>query len=601
MKQDSQNRLKHFAALQSKYEATEYQDSYSYNLLYCILRKVDLGIELSNLEFNWLRESKLDKTLKVIQKEQQLRQQELINLEIEFTQLKSKYKAKKHNIPWESSNLYYILLKLESGSLLTDSENQWLKANNLSDTNNIAQEIQQFTQLKYKYKASQYRNSYPNDTLYKILKKLDIDEKLNESEYNWLLNKQLWETAEIFKQQELAKEAEFAALKSKYQATKYQDESISDTLYKILLNIDAGRKILDNEIQWITQQGFIETIAILKELEQTQEFATLKVKYKANNYADSSPKSHLYKILKKLESGNYLCEQDINFLKKRKLSETINIANTKYASSLKSKINLGELLNNAEIEWLNENERQDIVQLAQQKQFSIFKKKYRLADPTLPMHPFYTIMVKLEKKERLDIILVAQLIEQNVLYIYGEIAIAHYRLEAEFYEQEFQRTGNKWHIPTASSYWRKANEPEQALKITNLDLQKIKDSKLKSAILVTRGAAFRDRDNLADAENCARKAMESQPDSYQPYTLMGAISYDRGDYGEGDYWFKQAIERGAKTEDIDDEIKRIFRSTKDENKRNEAAEYLLEKDAQRYFWVKSYLRKSQENSDKINT
>jgi tetratricopeptide (TPR) repeat protein len=102
-------------------------------------------------------------------------------------------------------------------------------------------------------------------------------------------------------------------------------------------------------------------------------------------------------------------------------------------------------------------------------------------------------------------------------------------------------------------------------------------------------------DNLADAENCARKAMDCQPDSYQPYTLMGAISYDRGNYVEGDYWFEKAIERGAKPEDIDDELKRVFRSTKDEKKRHEAAEYLLKKDAKRYSWTKSYLKKSQDN------
>lgn len=278
-------------------------------------------------------------------------------------------------------------------------------------------------------------------------------------------------------------------------------------------------------------------------------------------------------------------------MKKSQLTETIEIAYEKYASSLKQKIESVGILSDLEIEWLKNKGREDIITLAQQKHFAILKRKYGLIDPTLPMQPFYTIMVKLERKERLDPLLVAQLMEQNMLSREGKIAIGHYKLEAEFYEQEIKRTGQKWHIPTASSYWRKADEPEQALKITNLDLGRIKESNLKSAILVTRGAAFRDKDNLADAENCARKAMEYQSDSYQPYTLMGAISYDRSDYVEGDYWFEQAIQRGAKTEDIDDELKRVFRSTKDENKRHEAAEYLLKKDSSRYSWTKSYLRK----------
>ncbi|MEH2166473.1 MAG: hypothetical protein V7K41_07335 [Nostoc sp.] len=204
-------------------------------------------------------------------------------------------------------------------------------------------------------------------------------------------------------------------------------------------------------------------------------------------------------------------------------------------------------------------------------------------------------MVKLEKKERLDPKLVLQLMEEELLSPGGKIALAYYRLEAEFYEQEFHRTGNKWDIPTASSYWRKADEPEQALKLTNLDLSKIRESKLKSAISVTRGAAFRDMDNLADAEICAKKAMEYHPDSHQPYTLMGAIYYDKGDYPKGDYWFDQAIDRGAEPEDIDAERKRVIRSTKDEKKRHEAAEYLLKKDSQRYAWAKAYLKKSSDN------
>lgn len=154
-------------------------------------------------------------------------------------------------------------------------------------------------------------------------------------------------------------------------------------------------------------------------------------------------------------------------------------------------------------------------------------------------------MVKLEKKERLDPMLVLQLMEEDLLSRGGEIALAYYRLEAEFYEQELGRTGHKWNIPTASGYWRKADEPERALKLTNLDLNRVNDSNLKSAILVTRGAAFRDMHNLDDAEACAKKAMDHQPNSHQPYTLMGAICYDQYNYEQGDYWFEEAIQRGA--------------------------------------------------------
>ncbi|WP_226889111.1 hypothetical protein [Nostoc sp. MG11] len=323
----------------------------------------------------------------------------------------------------------------------------------------------------------------------------------------------------------------------------------------------------------------------VKELEQAREFADLKVKYKASKIEDLSPFSHLYTLLKRLDSDNPLSEQDINFLKKRQLLETIAIANEKYAFALKSKVESGELLNELEIDWLQNNGREDLIIFAQQNHFAVLKRKYGLIDPSLPLELFYAIMVRLEKKERLDPKLVLQLMEEDLLSRGGKIALAYYRLEAEFYEQELGRTGHKWHIPTASGYWRKANEPEQALKLTNLDLNKVNDSNLKSAILVTRGAAFRDIEKLDDAEICAKKAME-----YQPYTLMGAICYDKYEYEEGDYWFGQAIQRGAEIEDIDAERKRVIRSTKNEQKRHEAAEYLLKKDPERYAWAKAYLK-----------
>jgi hypothetical protein len=596
MHKESQNRLKHFAALKSRYQATQYQDSSPASLLYLILRKLDLGIELLDLESNWLGESELEETLEVIKQEQQYKVQEFGNLEFEFSKLKSKYKATKHDVSWESSQLYFILLKLESGNSVTDSDVKWLRANGLYETNKIAQEVNRFTQLKSKYKATQYQDSYPDSPLCQILKKLELTESLSNSEYNWLINNQLFETAEIFQQQESVKETHFAQLREKYQANQHSDLSLSSPLYPILQNIDTEKDLSESEINWLEQQELSETIAIAQELKETREFTALRYKYKVTHYEDLSPKSHLYKVLKRLDLSNQLGEQDINFLRKRKLTKTIEIANDKYANTLKFNIESGEILNESEIQWLQNNGRKDIIALAQQKHFATLKRKYGLIDSSLSLDPFYAIMVKLEKKERLDPKLVLQLMEEELLSRSGKIALSYYRLEAEFYEQEFHRTGNKWDIPTASSYWRKADEPEQALKLTNLDLSQIRESKLKSAISVTRGASFRDMDNLADAEICAKKAMEYQPDSHQPYTLMGAICYDKSDYSKGDYWYEQAIQRGAKAEDIDDEIKRLVRRTKDDNKRHEAAEYLLRKDSQRYSWAKSYLKKLQHNS-----
>ncbi|WP_028084613.1 hypothetical protein [Dolichospermum circinale] len=592
--QNYQNRVKHFTALKDKYQANSYQNLSPNSPLYFILRKADLGIEILDLEYIWLQKENLLATVQVIRNQQQQRIKDTVDLGVEFTKLKSKYQVNNYHISWAVSPLYFILCKVDSGNFLTEKEFNWLISNGFKKVNSIAIENQKFISLKSKYNANKYQDSHSDSPLYPILKKIDISERLTELEYKWLIEQELSETLEFVKQQEATRRNEFIQLKEKYQATKYKSGSLSSPLYPILQKLEAEENLIDTELTWLKEQELIETITIAEEKEKTKEFAALKIKYQATEYEDISPKSHLYKVLKNVDSGNSLGGQDVNFLKKRKLLETIKLANDKYINHLKSKIEENGLLTDSEIEWLQNNKREDIITFAKQKHFSALKRKYGLIDPSLPLEPFYTIMVKLEKEERLDAVLVVQLIETEMLSSGGKIAITYYRLEAEFLEQEIKRTGHKWHIPTASSYWRKAKEPEQALKLTNLDLGKIKENHLKSAILVTRGAAFRDCDKLDDAEICALQAMEYQPDSHHPYTLMGAICYDRYEYEKGSYWFDEAIKRGADIEDIDSEIKRVIKNEKSDDKRHEAAEYLLKKDSNRYAWAKNYLKKQQD-------
>ncbi|HLP90216.1 MAG TPA: hypothetical protein VK184_16715 [Nostocaceae cyanobacterium] len=588
--QDYQNRVKHFAALKSKYQAESYQDSSPSSLLYLILRKADLGIIINDLELNWLKENELTETMETISL-QQFTKGEIERLKNEFSELKIKYNI---NRIWETSLnsfLYPLLWKLDTEGNLSDAEIQLLQNNNLSQVVTTAKNIKQFTLLKVKFQATKYQNLYPDDILYPILKKLDLEKSLDESEYDWLLENDFFQTLEIFEKQESEKQAKFTQLKEKYKATKHPDISLSSKLYKILQKLEENKKLNDAEISWLEQQKLNETIDIVKKLEKQQEFIDLTIKYKAESCQDVSFYSKLFNVLEKIDGSVELNEADIQVLIDLNLEETLKIYKDQRAYYLKSQVENGNLLNDLEIDWLEENGYEDIITFAQHKHFTLLKKKYGLIDPNLPIDPFYTIMLQLESKNRLDPLLVVQMIEQNMLSRDGKIAIAHYRLEAEFYEQELKKTGNKWKIPTASSYWRKANEPKKALVLTNIDLGKIRDNQLKSAILVTRGAAFRDMDGLADAESCAKQAMNYQPEAYQPYTLMGAICYDKYEYIKGDEWFEEAIERGAKTEDIDDEIRRVISSNKDEIKRNEAAEYLLKKDPERYAWAKAYLKK----------
>jgi hypothetical protein len=312
------------------------------------------------------------------------------------------------------------------------------------------------------------------------------------------------------------------------------------------------RKLADAQEQLMRERGARKEEA---------EFSRLKIKYKATKHQDSLSASLLYSILKKIELGEPLSVLNINWLSRQGLSETI---------------------------FIYENSRH----------FATLKYKYGVSDyrDKSPSSPLYAILQKFEKKERLEPRDIAWLTQKNLFYWDRKIATEYHTLEALFYEQGFERTNNKWHLPSASSHWRKAGKPQRALQLTeNLDWDRVKDKKLKSVLLTTRGGAFRDIQKLDKAEECARQAIEYQPGSHHPYTLMGAICYERGEYSKGDHWFEEAIKRGASPKDQDAEIKRVIGAAKDENKRREVVEYLLKKDPMRYAWAKSYHKKNPKN------
>ena len=117
MNNETQSRVQHFAALKSKYQATQYEDSSPSSLLYFILRKADLGIDITEIEKSWLRRNELLATLEAIKNEHRHREKELKELQLEFSSLKSKYQLTGYWIarkPWSSqlsSPLYLILWK----------------------------------------------------------------------------------------------------------------------------------------------------------------------------------------------------------------------------------------------------------------------------------------------------------------------------------------------------------------------------------------------------------------------------------------------------------------------------------------------------------
>ncbi len=452
---------KHFSALKQKYQVHQYKDQALDDFLYLILRKAELGIRIMPLECQYLEEMGLSSTLEIITL-QQYQADDLKRLESEFLELRSKYLVPEDATFSLDSPVYAILYKVEAGGTLTSSELRILDRYQLTDTINFIREISTFSGLKLKYKATAHVNRSPTDPLYPILQKLDKQEPLSDTETDWLIEHDLDETLEIYLKQEEERQAkgEFLDLKARYNVS-FPDSSISCPLYPILKKLEKEEELQDSERNWLEKQQLTALLKIDLERKSKRLFTELKDKYQARKYLVSDPSDRLFSILKLMAESESITERDISCLIDRELLETAEIA---------KKIH-----------------------------FNILKRKYRLIGQ-VAFEQLYEIMLKLEREERLDPKQVVQLITEGHLSPNGEIARAYYRLEAIFYEKEYQRTGNKRNLASASSNWRKADKPENALQVTNsVNLNKIKEPDLKSALAVTRGAAFRDLGQLESA------------------------------------------------------------------------------------------------------
>jgi len=371
----------------------------------------------------------------------------------------------------------------------------------------------------------------------------------------------------------------------------------------------SGNSFNDAEIDWLTQNGREDII--IAQLKSKAESGNSLSKADIDWLKQNGREDIIIAQLKsKAKSGRMLTQAEINWLKNNG-GDDILIAH------FKSKVESGNQLTQTEINWLKQKKHENIITLnAQLKRFAFLKFKYGVSNyrHDSPSNRLYAILQQLEKGKRLEATDVVWLTEnslfhsdnwrteqslfrsdnrrteQSLFRSDNRIFTTYHQIEATFYEREYKRTGNKWNLPSASSHWRSAQKPEHALALTdNLNFDKIKENKLKSALLTTRGGAFRDMGELGKAEQCARKAMKYQPNSHHPYTLMGAICYDRGDFSEGDNWFKEAIKRGASPRDVDAEIKRVFKNA-DNNKRLEILAYLQKTNHRLYKWAKSMLK-----------
>lgn len=167
-----------------------------------------------------------------------------------------------------------------------------------------------------------------------------------------------------------------------------------------------------------------------------------------------------------------------------------------------------------------------------------------------------------------------------------ELQRAWHIIEAEALTREWERSRDPWNAINASSHWRKAARPNSALELTEEALAKAgTDAKARSALLTTRGGAFRDLRNLDDAKAQGLAAHELTPKDFRPCTLLGAVHIELGDLMAGREWYVKAEKLGADRHSIDQDLRALLARTST-SERKRIVEFLIVQDSERFGWLR---------------
>lgn len=156
----------------------------------------------------------------------------------------------------------------------------------------------------------------------------------------------------------------------------------------------------------------------------------------------------------------------------------------------------------------------------------------------------------------------------------------------------FSVSGDYWAAAKASGCWRRAHLSRKSIDcfVPVVGEEQYRNSGF-AALMTSVGAAFRDNGELDSAERFANQAREIGvqigEESYHPFNLLGALCLQTNRVGEGHYYFSRAMELGAKTMDVERDIRSALEAL-DDQQRERVATDLLARDKTRYGWIEHY-------------
>jgi len=332
------------------------------------------------------------------------------------------------------------------------------------------------------------------------------------------------------------------------------------------------------------------------------------------------PGSRLSNILRELEQTEQISEYSKDFLKKKGLFALLSYSEKEISFSAFSKaaeMEQSERRHIAETNALEEQARKKAEEEARLARLEIAQKQEeakRRAFENDPRNIVKAKQFKLREKyglsfyiEKMDFVKLMDILrkvdngvrlsEEEVVwlsterdeyytgYFTEELKEGYHKNEAKFYRAEFEKSKDPWFAVNASSHYRKCNESRTAESVLGkIDVHRLKNLKLKSALCTTHGGVKRDLEKWDEALNLGEQAHEFTPQDFRPCTLIGAVYIETGHYDLGQSWYKKAVERGYSERSVDDELRGIFMRA-EKSKEEALRAYLLSVDPERYSWT----------------
>lgn len=364
---------------------------------------------------------------------------------------------------------------------------------------------------------------------------------------------------------------------------------------------------------------------VLKQKEKLKQLKNDAIFYCVDHIAGAIvPESMLYKIIQKLKAkaNNSLTSHEKNYLKRQNLLELYDFIEGKLSFSqfkINAQIEQAKYLAQVAEEQLQESIRleqekiqyeriRDVKRKAYEKEIAD-KRQQRESDPNyirkqqekillrkygidiLDRRNFrkkiLTILRTIDNEQRLQEVNVVWLNTEGRDFFTREVRTRFHQIEADFYIQNYDETGNLWSVINASSHLRKCQSSHKAeILLDSIDCGSNK--KLQSAYLTTLGGVRRDLKFFESAINNGLAAHELVSQDYRPCTLLGAIYIETGQYNEGHEWYQKARERGAPDTSINSDLKSILFKL-DKTKRREMVNSLIKQNKHDYGWLKSLI------------